>query len=62
VSLRGAAPGVGPETPDAEGRFGPWRLAPGSCVLVLGGPGLPEGGTELELVVMQDGRSEADDL
>jgi len=60
VSLRGAAPSAGPETPDAEGRFGPWRLLPGSCVLLLGGPGLPEGGTELELVVMEDGRSEAD--
>jgi hypothetical protein len=62
VSLRGAARRVGPETPDAEGRFGPWRLVLGSCVLVLAGPGLPQGGTELEFVVMQDGREEADDL
>jgi anti-sigma factor RsiW len=37
----------GPESPDARGRFGPWKLGPGRNRLVLTGGGDAEGTVEL---------------
>ena len=53
ATLSSAAPTRGPESLDADGRFGPWPLSPGENTLRLTGLPLEAGGTA-ELIVRVD--------
>lgn len=53
--LRSGGSALGPESADAEGRFGPWPLADGLNELVLTGAGLPDGRIELVVDVVGSG-------
>ncbi len=51
--LRSAGSTRGPESLDAAGRFGPWPLSPGTNRLILSGAGLPEGGVDLSIELIE---------
>ncbi len=54
VTLTSADRARGPESLDAEGRFGPWPLAQGRNELTLAGSALPAGRTELLIDLVEE--------
>ncbi len=61
VALDAGERRVGPESPDTDGRFGPWNLAEGTNRITLSGSRIPGGAIALTIDVTRDDDADGGD-